>query len=723
MFHQGVAARYLGKDVRATWQIGEASVIAERLRCPVVSDFRPADLAAGGQGAPLVPMLDYVMFRSEKVSRVLQNLGGIANLTSIPADAGVEELMAFDTGPANMVIDACMEQLFGKAFDRGGATARRGRVLQSVVDATLLEPYFSALPPKSCGREEFGAAFASRFIAQCRQAGANDADVVATATALTAASIVDAYGRFVQAHVGHAMPVEFVVAGGGAKNATLMRMLREGLVPLGVQVRLMEELGVAAEAKEGGGVCSAGLADLAWVAGECSGGDWGKADGGAGQGDEGMKLESLLARTGKSKMRGFLPCDRLRVEMTVFFILLMGTTGCKVRVDDSHTVVVEIESSPNNLDLRQGTDAQSERVGGLIFDALVKKDAHFNLKPWLATSWEQPDALTWVFHLRDGVRFQDGRPLEAADVVWTIRSMIDGTLVTAKGGAFAPIERMETPDRLTVVVHLKQPYAGLLFNMSDGLFGVVPRGSGRDFGLHPVGSGPFQFVSQVQDKEVIVKRNPSYWAGPAKIERIQFAVIPDTVTGALELQKGSADIASNVVTPDMVHVLAEDPRLQVESGESSVVIYANFNVNDPVLKDRPVRQAIAYALDRQAIVDAIWRGQARLANTLLPAEHWAAANGDPSTGAGMAAYPHDVARAKMLLDAAGFHPGKDGVRLRFTLKISTDETTRLMAQVMQQQLRAAGIDLEIRSRGVRDVLLGHNTRRIPDVCASLDREQ
>ena len=395
----------------------------------------------------------------------------------------------------------------------------------------------------------------------------------------------------------------------------------------------------------------------------------------------------------------FARCPHLRIEIwgtrvcgVLMVLLCVMIAGCRGRVDDSRTVVVEIESSPNNLDLRQGTDAQSERIGGLIFDALVKKDEHFNPQPWLATSWEQPDALTWIFHLRDGVRFQDGRPLEAADVAWTIRSMIDGTLVTAKGGAFAPVERVETPDRMTVVVHLKQPYAGLLFNMSDGLFGVVPRGSGKDFGLHPVGSGPFQFVSQVQDKEVVVERNPSYWAGPAKIRRIRFAVIPDTITSALELQKGSADIASNVVTPDMVHVLAEDPRLLVESGASSVVVYANFNVNDPTLQDRRVRQAIACALDRQAIVDAIWRGQARLANTLLPVGHWAAANDTE-----MATYPHAVARAKALLDAAGFHPDKNGVRLRFTLKTSTDETTRLMAQVMQQQLRAAGIDMEIRA--------------------------
>jgi peptide/nickel transport system substrate-binding protein len=398
-------------------------------------------------------------------------------------------------------------------------------------------------------------------------------------------------------------------------------------------------------------------------------------------------------------------------------LILLGGMGCRERVEAPGSVVMIIESSPNNLDLRQGTDAQSERVGGLVFDALVKKDEHFNLQPWLATRWEQPDNLTWVLHLRDGVRFQDGRPLGAEDVAYTIRSMIDGTLITAKGGAFAAVKDVEVVDRLTVRVRLKRPDAGLLFNMSDGLFGVVPRGAGRDFGLHPVGSGPFRFVSAVQDKEVVLERNPGYWAdepsggtasttlstetgkrgapglSPAhRIERVRFEVVPDTITAALELKKGSADLASNVVTLDMIHTLEQEPNLKVESVPSSVVVYANFNVNEPVLKDKRVRQAVACAMDRQAIVDAIWRGQARLAETLLPVGHWAAA-----TDAQMARYPHDVERAKALLEAAGLHAGKDGVRVRITLKTSTDETTRLMAAVLQQQLRAAGIDLQIRS--------------------------
>src|ERR1700692_2845374 len=172
-------------------------------------------------------------------------------------------------------------------------------------------------------------------------------------------------------------------------------------------------------------------------------------------------------------------CTRIFGGLMVVGCLLM--VGCRGRVEEPGAVVMIIESSPNNLDLRVGTDAQSERVGGQIFDALVKKDEHYELRPWLAASWEQPDALTWVFHLRDGVRFHDGRALEAADVAYTITSLIDGSLVTAKGGNFAAVDEAEARDRLTVVVRMKRPDAGLLFNMSGGVFGVVQRGSGKDF--------------------------------------------------------------------------------------------------------------------------------------------------------------------------------------------------------------------------------------------------
>jgi peptide/nickel transport system substrate-binding protein len=207
-----------------------------------------------------------------------------------------------------------------------------------------------------------------------------------------------------------------------------------------------------------------------------------------------------------------------------------------------------------------------------------------------------------------------------------------------------------------------------------------------------VGTGPFRFVNQVQDRDVVVERNGDYWAGAATIPRVRFEVVPDTITAALEIKKGSADIESNVLTFDMVHALQGLPNVRTELGPGSIVMYANFNVTDPALRDPRVRRAIACAMDKPALIAALWRGQARPAESLLPPGHWAAAD-----DASLPQYPHDVGRAVRLLDEVGLKPDKNGVRLRFTLKTSTDETTRLVAQAMQDELRAAGIELTLRS--------------------------
>ena len=373
---------------------------------------------------------------------------------------------------------------------------------------------------------------------------------------------------------------------------------------------------------------------------------------------------------------------------------LLSLSACSPSTKVPNTLTFLIESSPNNLDLRQGTDAQSERVGELIYDPLVRKDTHFNLQPWLATSWQRPDPLTWVFHLRSNVRFHDNHLLTSSDVAWSIRSMFDGTLITAKGGAFKDITAIDTPDPLTLIVHTRVPLASLLFNLSDGLFGVVEAGAARDEGLHPIGTGPFRFVSQLQDKVVVLDRNPVYWVNPVSptIERIRFEVVPDTITAALEMKKGSADVESNLLTMDMVHALRAQPNLRADTGPGARVDYLNFNVQDPALRDPRVRQAIALAIDNPALITALWRNQAQSADTLLPPGHWAAA-----LSTGLPQYPHDIARSLQLLDAAGLHPDKNGIRLHVTMKTSTDETTRLEAQAIQAELRDAGIDLTLRS--------------------------
>jgi anhydro-N-acetylmuramic acid kinase len=245
LYHQGEAATFLGRKLAVTWQTGEAAVIAARVGVPVVSDFRPADMAAGGKGAPLVPFLDYLLYRDERVGRIAQNIGGIANLTAIPAGATPDNVVAFDTGPGNMVMDALMERFFDKRLDRDGKTAAAGRILGKVVGELLRDPFFRRKPPKTAGREQFGREYVKKFAKLCGRA--KKADVVATAAGLTAGSIADAVGRFV-------LPLgkfsELVVSGGGAKNPALMGMLAEAVLPLGLTVRYAEEFGMPAEAKE-----------------------------------------------------------------------------------------------------------------------------------------------------------------------------------------------------------------------------------------------------------------------------------------------------------------------------------------------------------------------------------------------------------------------------------------------------------------------------------------
>jgi len=250
LYHQGSPQTFLGRRIATTWQTGEAAVIAARMGVPVVSDFRPADMAAGGKGAPLVPFLDYLLFRDSYVGRILQNIGGIANLTVIPAGAAAHEVLAFDTGPGNMVIDALAEPLFGKPFDRGGKIAAKGNILLPVLDRALRDKFFRANPPKTAGREEFGREFVSAFLRSCGRHSKQD--VMATATALTARSIADAVRRFgIEAGAKRRQANwEMIASGGGVKNSTLMRMLADELKPLAISLRPSDDLGLPSEAKE-----------------------------------------------------------------------------------------------------------------------------------------------------------------------------------------------------------------------------------------------------------------------------------------------------------------------------------------------------------------------------------------------------------------------------------------------------------------------------------------
>ncbi len=380
----------------------------------------------------------------------------------------------------------------------------------------------------------------------------------------------------------------------------------------------------------------------------------------------------------------------LRVSSVLAGALTLGLSllSCSGK-PDPNTLVMLIESSPTNLDPRIGVDAQSERIDNLIFDDLLTRGDNLDVAPGLAERWEIPDRLTYIFHLHQGVKFHDGRPLTSRDVKWTFDTLLQGKVRSTKAAVYRFVDRIDAPDDFTVVFHMKEPSATLLWNLSDGAIGIVPYGSGNEVTTHPMGSGPFKFVSAETDKEVVVERNDDYWGDKAKLARVRFAVVPDATTRALELRKGSADAAINALTPDMVQTLQRNPSLAVERAPGTVLAYLGFNLRDPILQDVRVRQAIAYALDRRPMIEYLWRGEAQPARSILPPQSWAY-NGD------VPVYDHNPEKARQLLDAAGY-PIVNGTRFHLTMKTSTDENTRLMVAVMQQQLRDVGIALDIRS--------------------------
>jgi len=264
IYHQGEKKKFLGHDIATTWQTGEGSIVAARTGIPVVSDFRQADMAAGGKGAPLVPFLDYMLYRHAQRGRILLNLGGIANLTAIPPGTGSgggtrpERVVAFDTGPANMVIDAVTDKLFGKGFDKDGRIAAKGKPIESALTKLAHAPYFRKEAPKTAGREEFGREFVAKFLKLLGRA--RKEDVVATATALTARTIADAVnGLLPNAHRTGTYH-DLIISGGGSRNSTLVKMISQQLP--GLEVKTIDEYGIPSEAKEA--VAFAVLAYQTW---------------------------------------------------------------------------------------------------------------------------------------------------------------------------------------------------------------------------------------------------------------------------------------------------------------------------------------------------------------------------------------------------------------------------------------------------------------------------
>lgn len=379
-----------------------------------------------------------------------------------------------------------------------------------------------------------------------------------------------------------------------------------------------------------------------------------------------------------------------RVPKAGFALLFLVLSACGAPRTDSQVINVAVLSSPNSLDPRVGSDETSQRVHQLVFDYLLALDEKLRVTGGLATHWEQPDPVTYVVHLRKGVRFHDGHELTADDVVHTFGSFIDPAFVSPRKGAYRMLDRVEAIDPYTVRFSLKEPFGSFPIQL---VMPVVPKGAGPELRDRPIGTGPYKFVSFAVDDHVTLEAFPDYFRGAPANAGVVLKVVPDEIMRALELRKGTVDMVVNDLSPDVVHQLEKEKAVTIAESPGTDYAYVGINMRDPILKDRRVRHALGYAIDRQAIVDHLRRGLARPAVGVLPPASWA-------FEADVFEFRHDPAQAQALLDQAGYRdPDGDGPqpRLRLSLKVSTNEFIRLQAAVIQQDLKRVGIDLDVRS--------------------------
>ena len=350
---------------------------------------------------------------------------------------------------------------------------------------------------------------------------------------------------------------------------------------------------------------------------------------------------------------------------------------------------VDLEASPIALDPRFATDAISSRTGELVFDALVRVDSHGQFFGDLAESFERPTPTTLVFHLRRGLRFSDGRPLTARDVKYTYDSILDPASISPKRIGLRQLAAINVPDDATVVMTTRGPYAAAL---EMATMGVVPEGTplpGKGPQRWPAASGAFEIASFSRDEALVLARNPNREHTPGAIPGIVFKVVPDPTVRALELAEGICDLAENNIQPDLLGYLGMRPDLVINQSPGSEYYYLGFNFRDPHLRDLRVRQAIAYAINREAIISSLYKGTGRVASGMLAPENWAY-NGD------VPHYPYDPFKASRLLDEAGYSIGPTGKRdLKFVYK-TTPEGRRL-GETIQAMLRRIGITLDIRT--------------------------
>ena len=385
---------------------------------------------------------------------------------------------------------------------------------------------------------------------------------------------------------------------------------------------------------------------------------------------------------------------RFALLALLIVVFILSTTGCR-RGGEPGTLVIAIEVAPRGFDPRFSTGFQtSARIMQLIYDTLLVKNDKFDFVPSLAERFEESeDHKTFTFHIRQGVTFHNGKALTSADVKYTFDSILSPATKSPIRGSVEKITSIEAPDPATVIFRASEPYYTFIGNLPA--IGIIPDGADADLINAPVGSGPYRFLSYKEGDVVQLEANTAYWDGAPNIQRVHVKVVTDNSTRQAELMSGEVDMAYNAqFDPETVRALGRRSDMQVLLGDGANIGYLGVNTTSVSLLANPkLRQAVAYAIDREVIIHRLLRDQARKANAILPPEHWA-------YDANVTGYDHDPERAKQLLDEAGYtDPDGDGRQARLQLSIitSTTQLSRNIASIMQDQLRRVGIELELLS--------------------------
>ena len=368
-----------------------------------------------------------------------------------------------------------------------------------------------------------------------------------------------------------------------------------------------------------------------------------------------------------------------------FSILVIFILACKI-TDHKNTLVITIENQPTNLDPRIGTDSASQRLHQIIFNGLLVRNERDELEPSLAEKWERVDDRTFIFYLKKRVKFHNGKILDSEDVKYTFQSFLDKNFISLRKQAFNLLEKVEVIDKWKVKFVLKKPYSSFLINLTVG---IVPKGAGEDFHDKPIGTGPFKFLSQDSEK-IVLEAFKDYFEGKPKIQKLIVRIIPDAMTRALELKKGSVHLGFNVLPPDLIQFLSKDKKLKIITKPGTTYYYLGINLRDPILRNKKVRKAIAHAINKKEIISNIMRGYARPANSVLAPSNWAYEGS-------LNEYEYNPEKAKKLLDEAGYLEKDKNPRFKIVYKTSNSSFGRQLGLIIKDNLKKVGIDVKIKS--------------------------